>query len=406
MRRPSWIILGCISLIILFLYVLLQCIPPLLPAIIDEFHISYFAGGFLYAIPILMVAAFTFPLGIVSDRIGSTKALGLGATMVVLFSLLRATSQSFSSLAFYTAMLGFGVSLYFPNLPKTVREHFPSHLIGRVTGLYTAAIPLGSGLGISLSKPLLVITGSWREVVMILSLIAMPLIGVGWIVMKRCKTKISPESSFPRLEKPYVHEEKESRCIVDTGDHSFRPVILCGILLALLNFAFFITIGWLPTYLASAGWAPVSAGAVTSVISFVEVPAILLVPHLSNRAGRGKLIIMMSFLLISICALATLFKPSLTWIAAPVFGMTFGGAFVLLLAFPAQFTKQEKVGRAAGAILAIGYLGGLIGPPLAGYLRDVTGSFFSVFMVMAGVGLIAVCLSARFPYGQSSDRVL
>jgi len=125
-----------------------------------------------------------------------------------------------------------------------------------------------------------------------------------------------------------------------------------------------------------------------------------------NRAGRGKLIVIVSFLLISMSALATLFQPSLTWIAAPVFGMTFGGAFVSPLAFPAQFTKQEKVGRAAGAILAIGYLGALIGPPFAGYLRDVTGSFFSTFMVMAGAGLIAFCLSARFPHGPSTDRVL
>jgi CP family cyanate transporter-like MFS transporter len=372
--------------------------------VIDEFHISYLAGGFLYAIPILMVAILSFPLGIVSDRIGSTKALGLGAAMVALFSLLRATSHSFSSLAFYTAMLGVGVSLYFPNLPKTVRENFPAHLIGRVTGLYTAAIPLGSGLGISLSKPLLVITGSWREVVMILSLIAMPLIAVGWIIVKRSKTKISTESPLPSLGRSKV--QKGSRDIENARDHSFSPIILCGILLALLNFVFFITIGWLPTYLASAGWASVSAGAVTSVISFVEVPAILLVPHLSNRAGKGKLIIMMSFLLISMCALATLFHPSLTWIVAPVFGMTFGGAFVLLLAFPAQFTKKEKVGRAAGAILAIGYLGALIGPPFAGYLRDITGSFFSTFMVMAGAGLIAFCLSARFPHGPSTDRGL
>jgi MFS transporter, CP family, cyanate transporter len=372
--------------------------------VIDEFHISYLAGGFLYAIPILMVTLFTFPLGIVSDRIGSTKALGLGAALVVLFSLLRATSQSFSSLAFYTAMLGLGVSLYFPNLPKTVREHFPPHLIGRVTGLYTAAIPLGSGLGISLGKPLLVITGSWRGVIAILSLIAIPLIGVGWVVMKRSKIRISQASSLPSLEKPRVREE--SRCTGDAGDHFFRPIVLCGVLLALLNFAFFITLGWLPTYLVGAGWSPVSAGAATSLISFVEVAAILLVPHLSHRAGSGNRIIMMSFLLISICALAILFKPSLAWIVAPVFGITFGGAFVLLLAFPAQFASQEKVGRAAGAILAIGYLGGLVGPPLAGYLKDITGSFFSTFMVMAGAGLIAFCLSARFPHGPSTDRVL
>ena len=114
---------------------------------------------------------------------------------------------------------------------------------------------------------------------------------------------------------------------------------------------------------------------------------------------------MMSFLLISICALATLFRPSLTWIVAPVFGITFGGAFVLLLAFPAQFTKKEKVGRAAGAILAIGYLGRADWAPFAGYLRDITGSFFSTFMVMAGVGLIAAFFPPGFPMGVHSIRL-
>jgi CP family cyanate transporter-like MFS transporter len=239
---------------------------------------------------------------------------------------------------------------------------------------------------------------------MTLSLIAMPLIVAGWIVMKRSKTRVSQASPPSGPDKSRI--EKESRSIEQTRDSSSGPIILCGMLLALLNFAFFITIGWLPTYLASVGWAPVSAGTVTSVISFVEVPAILLIPHLSDRMGGGKLIIMMSFLLISICSLAILFEPSATWMVAPVLGITFGGTFVLILAFPAQFTKQEKVGRAAGAILAIGYLGALIGPPLAGYLRDVTGSFSSTFMVMAGAGIIAACLSARFPLGPSNDRVL
>ncbi len=401
-QKPSWIILGCVSLIILLFYVLMQCIPPLLPALIDEFRVSYFAGGSLYAIPILMMGAFTFPLGIVSDRIGSTSALGLGAGMVVFFSFLRATSENFPSLAFYTAMLGVGVSLYFPNLPKTVREHFPPPLIGRVTGIYTAAIPLGSGLGISLSKPLLEIMGGWREVIGILSLIATPIIVASWIVMKRNTSRVSHASRASNLRGAYLQDESSDAA--GAGKRFFHPIILCGILLGLLNFTFFITVGWLPTYLIGAGWSPVTAGAVTSVISFVEVPAILLVPHLSDRTRSGKLIIMVSFLLISVCAVAISFEASLAWMAAPVLGITFGGAFVLLLAFPAQYARQERLGRAAGAILAIGYMGALIGPPLAGYLRDITGGFSSTFLVMAGSGILAFCLSVQFPQVPSSTK--
>jgi CP family cyanate transporter-like MFS transporter len=77
-------------------------------------------------------------------------------------------------------------------------------------------------------------------------------------------------------------------------------------------------------------------------------------------------------------------------------GTTFGGIFVLLLVFPARFSSQERVGRAAGAILSIGYIGALVGPTLAGYLRDRTGGFSMGFMVMSGAAALAVCLSLAF----------
>jgi CP family cyanate transporter-like MFS transporter len=89
-------------------------------------------------------------------------------------------------------------------------------------------------------------------------------------------------------------------------------------------------------------------------------------------------------------------KPSLSWALAPVLGTTFGGIFVLLLVFPARFSRQEGVGRAAGAILSIGYIGALVGPTLAGYMRDRTGGFSTAFMVMSGVAALAVCLSFAF----------
>ena len=85
----GWILLGSVWLVTLFLYILLQCVSPLLPLLIMEFHLDHWMAGFLYALPVLMIALFSYPLGVVSDRIGLKFAVGCGATVAALSSLMR-----------------------------------------------------------------------------------------------------------------------------------------------------------------------------------------------------------------------------------------------------------------------------------------------------------------------------
>lgn len=399
MQKSPWFILGFISLVVMQLYILMQCISPLLYTIIHDLEISHSAGGFLYAVPIMMIGMFSFPLGIASDRIGANRAIVLAALTVILSSLLRAVTSGYVGLLIVTAVFGGGIALFFPNLSKTVKAHFPKQLIGRATGVYTAAIPLGSGLGIALTKHLLLYTGSWRQAVALWSGITMPFILACLVLIHKSRKQLLSTGDPPQAK----HRDASSgRGDVDAEHPSHRrprwsPIVICGVLLALLNYVFFTTIGWLPTHLVETGWDPISAGTVTSLITFVEVPCILLVPFIAHRTGRTRSIFVANFLIIAAALLAVSLNPALCWGMAPILGLTFGGTFVLLLAFPAQFSMEENVGRAAGAILSIGYIGALLGPFFSGYLRDVTGDFSTVFLVVVGVSALASGLSLTFP---------
>jgi len=398
MQKASWVILVCISIIVMQIYVLMQCISPLMYTVINDLNISHSAGGFLYAVPVMMIGVFSFPLGIFSDRVGFNRAIIYAAIIVIFSSLSRALTSNYVTLLIFTAMFGGGMALFFPNLSKIVNEYFPKHLVGRATGVYTAAIPFGSGLGIALTKNILLLTGSWRYTVGVWSVITIPFILTCLFYIQKSRKRF--------IESDILHAESRSSSRRSTGNvmapgsskkYWCSPIILCGILLAFLNYVFFSTIGWLPTYLIEKGWGHISAGAVTSVISFVEVPCILLVPYISHRTGRTKSIFVISFLIIALSLCAISIRPTLSWVFAPILGLTFGGTFVLLLAFPAQFSIQRTVGRSAGAIFSMGYIGGLLGPFSSGYLRDVTGNFSFMFMVMVGVSLIACALSLTFP---------
>ena len=390
-HKFSWFILGCAWLVALFLCVLLQCVSPLLPGLIAEFDLSHSMAGFLYSLPILMIALFSYPLGIASDKIGMEVAVGLGATVAVLASLARPLSSNFFLLLVSTAIFGLGFALCFPNLPKLVKENFPQRLSGTATGVYVTGMPLGAGLSIALAKPVLAATGSWRTVVVIWSLIAIPAILLWWLAGQASRKRKRRTHSGP-----IEVSAKVDQIPISPGE-LLRSVLISGMLLLLLNLMFYCTLGWLPTYLSEKGWSPAMAGAVTSTVSFTEIPGILLLPLLCDRIGKKREIIGLSFLVIAISSGIVALVSPLSWFVSPILGLNFGGVFALLLGIPAQLAERGKVGRAAGAVISIGYVGALVGPPALGYFRDLTGSFSMGFLILGFVGLMSTSLSFTLP---------
>jgi CP family cyanate transporter-like MFS transporter len=365
--------------------------------LIVDFNLSHSMAGLLYALPILMIALFSYPLGILSDRIGMEASIGYGTAIAVAASFLRTFSMSFDFLVVSTVIFGLGFAFCFPNLPKLVKERFPPQLSGTVTGVYTTAIPFGTGLAMVLTRPILALTGGWRNVLLVWSVTTVPAVLLWWIVRR---TSVSQRARIESRTLPR-EDEKHRRLHENTKNFPSGRLVsalaVCGLVLALLNLIFYCTIGWLPTYLIEHGWAAASAATATSFISFIEIPAMFLVPLLSDRTGRRRPIVIMSFVLMAFCSGIVSVNPSLSWFTIPAFGVTMGGVFSLLLSLPVELVEAKKVGRAAGAIISIGYTGALIGPPVAGYLRDVTGNFSAAFLATAFLGLAAAALSYWLP---------
>ena len=69
-------------------------------------------------------------------------------------------------------------------------------------------------------------------------------------------------------------------------------------------------------------------------------------------------------------------------------GITVGGTFSMILALPLEMLPKESVGAASGMVLSIGYLGGIVGPWLAGRVVDSTGSLDVALVVLIAMALI------------------
>jgi ACS family tartrate transporter-like MFS transporter len=57
-------------------------------------------------------------------------------------------------------------------------------------------------------------------------------------------------------------------------------------------------------------------------------------------------------------------------------------------AMPGKFLSGSAAAGAIGLINAMGAVGGAIGPPAVGYLKDVTGSFVGPMYLLSGVLLV------------------
>ena len=96
-----------------------------------------------------------------------------------------------------------------------------------------------------------------------------------------------------------------------------------------------------------------------------------------------------SALLLMVATWITLYMPfQWGWALMAAVGIATSGTFAMLLALPIEMLPRSAVGTATGAILSIGYIGGILGPWLTGRVVDATGSFDHALIGLAVVAAL------------------
>ena len=117
---------------------------------------------------------------------------------------------------------------------------------------------------------------------------------------------------------------------------------------------------------------------------------------LSDRSGKAYRHMIVPSVLEAIClmAVAVTVKP---WIAVPVLAVMYFAHNAIqgpLLALPTTFLKGKGAAAGLATVNMVGILGGVIGPPLMGWARDLTGSYQSGLAVLGLTMLAAAAVVA------------
>ena len=363
--------------------------PPMETILSANLHISHFQTSLLFSAPILMIVLVAIPAGIIADRIGLKRAIGIGAIIACIGAVFRGTASTYSGLLIFSLIFGFGMGWTFANLPKLARSCSSSEQTSFVMGIINGFGLLGGiGTALAITIPLIYpLTNSYHGVFYVWS-IPLLIATILWWIMVR-------EPPCPSAE--VESEQTESVGLKDVLRD--KTLWLLAFILLLHNIFFYTWSGWLPTYLLQKGVGLGRSGLLTSVMLWVGIPTVILVPMLFSRTNISKrLLIWVPSLIFAFLAIWIVYASEFAiWFIMVIAGIINILRFNTLLSLPVEIMPKRYAGVAGGVVVAIGYIGAVIGPSMTGEILDITGSFQIVFVVLAVLSLITMGLTFLIP---------
>lgn len=370
------------------------CVPPVEYIIRQELLLDHAQVSLLFAVPFIMLVVLAIPAGFLGDKIGTRKAAGIGAILLVMGGILRGTATDFPTLVAFTFVFGTGFGLVFPNLPKLVSAWVPREKAGIATGIFVAGLLTGGSLSLAITMPVIFpVTGTFQGIFYIWGIPALVATILWWAMVKDPPHISSSDQPKSQAKAPLYQLVRN------------KDLWLVAILLLLNNYFFFAWLGWTPALMIQKGAAPDLAALITSITTWVAIPSVLILPWLSRKLGLRKPFIWIPSIVHAIAVYGVIFMGvSACWWLAALIGISQGIRFVTIMALPVEMIPKESVGAAGGMILSIGFIGGIIGPLITGHLLDLTGSLDLSFFILIAVSIATAGITFKVPETGTKGR--
>jgi MFS transporter, CP family, cyanate transporter len=377
-RRPVLLVLLWLAGASLRLTVL--AVPPVVPLLHADLHLSETAIGWLSSLPPMMFAIAAVPGSLLIARFGLIPALLVGLLLNALGAAARGAIPDATFLYASTIVMAGGVSIMQPTLPPLVRVWFPDR-IGFATAVYTTGLLCGEILAAALTIPVVLplLGGSWR---LSFLLWAIPVLLTALIVAACAPRLNGVGTSAPAANRRWWPDWRQ-------------PLIWqLGLILGSVNATYFVSNAFLPDYLIAEGRPDLVGGALTA-LNFGQLPAALLMLGLAGRlvtrpwayaaTGLGSLL-----------ALAGMLTAHGAWIVfwAGVSGFVGALILVLALALPSILSAPDDVHRTSAGMFTVSYSWAMVLSIAGGWLWDVTHLPVAAFAPVALCGLVIMALSS------------
>jgi MFS transporter, CP family, cyanate transporter len=336
-------------------------LPPVLPDIQHQLHLSETALSALTNLPVLLLALAAVLGSAVVARFGPRLALLAGLVVVGLSSGARGLGGT-AGLFIASTALGLGIAILQPTMPSITRAWFAAR-VGFATSIYSNGMVVGEALAASLTLPLVVpVAGSWQKALVFWGLPA--LLAAGLLALPRF-TVPAPSSAAPLRWWPNWADSVTWRTGLLQGGGSVL---------------YFGTNAFLPTYLHAAGHPGLVAPSLAA-LNTSQLAAALVVALPARRGVSPQVLLGVCATLALAGLVGIVLAPGPLAIAgSAIVGICSAVALIVALTMPALLVGPDDVHRLAAGMTTIGYLSAFLFPLAGGVAWQLSGNSALAFV--------------------------
>jgi MFS family permease len=328
--------------------------------------------------------------GFLAVRFGTRRTIFISLLVMGVSLFLTGLSGSFTSAFFMRLITGMGNGgAVVPMMALTA-----SWFAARKRGLAAGILTMGTGLGLSIVGLVLPYVmaqfgaDGWRYAWFLLGVIVFALSFV-------CRALLRDNPADKGTAMYGGQEEVKSRATV-TFFSAWRDVVRekeiwkLGVVYFMFGFSYIIYVTFFVAYLTSeAALTPQKAGQIFALLGLASILSGTLWGALSDILGRryGSLLayltIALSFLMLALWRSSPGF-----YVSSIVFGISLSSIPAIMAAAVGDSMGGRLAPAALGLITLIFGIGQSLGPAVAGWIKDATGTFTGAFVLSAVVSLV------------------
>ncbi len=407
----SYYVFGLLFLLYMFDYIDRMVIVSLFPYLKADWGLTDTQCGLLVSSVYWSIVILSFPISVVIDRWSRKKSIGVMAVIWSIATVSCAFTRSFTQLFVTRIAVGAGEAGYAPGGTAMISAMFPEKKRSMMVGLWTAALPLGSAIGIIAGGYIAVHFG-WRHA---FGIIALPgfLIAILFFFVRDYKTVTLEKTA----EKSAGTNDKAKMEIMEIVRQFTRTpsLILTYIAFAGNMFLTAAYLSWLPTYFhRMENLSMEKAGMKGSMVMMLAIVGFPLGGFLVDKWREKNIRARLLFPAITSCITAIIFFISFYYLkgSAQYYLIMVGGITAAAFSPAAIAVTQDVVHPGLRAtsysfcVICQNLLGSSLGPLFVGMLSDKYDILTALTIVPIS-SLVAAVLyfSASFFYKTDLDRV-
>jgi sugar phosphate permease len=382
-----WIVLFASSLVQTVASFGNQMISPLAPFLVQDLQITRKDVGLLLTAAYLGGVLVLVVAGSLSDRFGVRALFLVGMVLAGLPLALGSAVPSYLWLLLPMVLYGIGNGFALPPTTRAIVEWFPTRRRGLAMGVKQTGVAL-AGMICDLIVPPLGQTIGWRGTLLVLGALTVASGIISWLLYRE---RPDDPNAPAKAARPGLSAVIRNRNLLLLSGVTF---LYAGVQLSIAGFmVLFLTekVGMSITE-AGAMLALAQAGGIVGRIGWGIVSDVLF-------GGRRKIVMAIFSVMAAVSSIVLAMTGPETprmvlLVTLAVAGVSAIGWNGINMLFVAEIAGRQASATAAGLNLTCSYLGIMVGPPIFGYLVDLTGSYTTAFEVGAAASLASLLLLA------------